>query len=104
MSDDLPMTRARLFVLIDAFERDVRTILRKYVTNEVGEERCLGAFLAPCSAKRENDPSAGEVPLANFLEMREGYDLLNTHRQRLPSELATEVRELTQSLDRLVRK
>lgn len=102
MTDDLPMTRARLFVLIDAFERDVRTILQKFVISELGEEVTFGAFLAPCKAKQEADPSSQDAPLANFLEMREGYDLLNTHRGRLPSDLAREVKELTQNLDRLV--
>lgn len=96
------MTRAQLFVLVDAFERDVRAALQKYVTDEVGEEQGLGQFYATCIVKREKDSSASEVPLASFLEMREGYDLLNIHRQHLPSELATEVRELTQNLDRLV--
>lgn len=102
MTEDLAMTRARLFVLIDAFERDVRSVLHRFVISEVGEENALGSFYEPCRAKGEADSTASDTPLTNFLEMREGYDLLNTHRGRLPSDLATEVRELTQNLDRLV--
>lgn len=102
MSDDVPMTRARLFVLIDAFERDVRAILERFVISEMGEEAALGALFGPCRAKSDADSSSGDSPLSTFLEMREGYDLLNTHRAKLPSELATEVRQLTQNLDRLV--
>lgn len=102
MSDDLPMSRARLFVLINAFEGDIRANLQRYVISEIGDETALGAFFAPCQSKRESDPSTAGVPLAHFLDLREGYDLLNTHRGRLPSDLAAEVRELTQNLDRLV--
>ncbi|HEY0773966.1 MAG TPA: hypothetical protein VGD51_07790, partial [Nocardioidaceae bacterium] len=102
MTDDLPMTRARLFVLINAFERDARAMLQKYVVDEMGEEAALGPFYMACQAKKEADASSGSVPVTHYLEMREGYDLLNTHRGRLPSDLATEVRELTRNLDRLV--
>lgn len=102
LSDDMPMTRARLFVLIGAFEGDVRTLLQKYVIDDIGDEEALGSFYAACRAKAQADPSGENVPLAHFLDMREGYDLLNTHRGRLPSDLAKEVRELTQGLDRIV--
>lgn len=102
MSADLPMTRARLYVLVDAFERDVRAALEKYVTAELGEEECLRNLYAACLAKRDNDTGAESMPLVTYLDMREGYDLLNAHRALLPSEFANEVRELTPSLDQLV--
>lgn len=46
MDNDLPMTRARLFVLIDAFERDIRTILTRFVLAELSAEEALGSFFA----------------------------------------------------------
>lgn len=102
MTDNLPMTRARLFVLIDAFERDVRAILGRFVVAELGEELALGASYERACAKRQLDTAAdGETPVVEFLDMREGYDLLNTHRALLPEELAREVRDLTANLDRL---
>ena len=102
VTSDLPMTRARLYVLVDAFERNVRVILQKYVTDELGEEICLGNFFENCKAKRDSDPTASDAPLVTFLEMREGYDLLNTHRNCIPAELSKEVKDLTQNIDRLV--
>ena len=96
------MTRARLYVLVDAFERDVRSALEKFVTSEIGEEACLGIFFSSCVTKRENDSGSDTMPLVTFLDMRDGYDLLNVHRALLPTEFATEVRELTQNLDQLV--
>jgi len=102
MNKDLPMTRARLFVLIGAFELDIRSIIQKYVVDEIGEEACLGGFFESCLSKRLKDPTARETPLVNFLELRESYDILNVHRKELPADLAREVRELTPNLDHLV--
>ena len=96
------MTRSRLFVLFNSFERDVRSILQRFVISELGEQEGLGTFFEPCKAKSDADPSSQGALLSTFLEMRQGYDLLNTHRGKLPSDLATEVRELTASIDRVV--
>jgi tetratricopeptide (TPR) repeat protein/cold shock CspA family protein len=99
----IPMTRARLYVLFDAFERDIRSILGKYVLSELGEEQTLGARYAKALQRRLDDEAATEdTPITEYLDLREAYDLLNTHRSYLPEELAKEVRELTLLLDRLV--
>ena len=98
-----PMTRARLFVLIDAFERDMRASLSKQVVSDLGEEDALRSFFGKASLRRSEDLGAStETPLVHYLDMREGYDLLNTHRNMLPEELARELRELTPNMDRLV--
>lgn len=102
MINSLSMSRARLYVLLDAFERDVRAMLEKYVSSEIGEEACLGASLAACKAKRDRDPESTNESLVTYLDMREAYDLLNTHREMLPNELAVEARDLTGNLDSLV--
>lgn len=97
------MTRARLYVLIDSFERDIRSILARYVLTELDEISALGAKHAKALQRRSDDDAATEdTPLTEYLDLREAYDLLNTHRRLLPGELAQEVRELTSHLDRLV--
>ncbi|KAB7740035.1 AAA family ATPase [Nostocoides sp. F2B08] len=97
------MTRARLYVLMDAFERDVRAALVRFVVNEIGEEAALNACFERASVKRAQDGTSGDAnPITEYLDMREAYDLLNTHRSLLPSEYASEVRDLTGHLDRLV--
>lgn len=99
----IPMTRARLYVLIDAFERDIRSILGRYVLTELDEAVALGAKYGKAVQRRTDDDAAAEdTPLTEYLDLRESYDLLNTHRRLLPGELAQEVRELTPHLDRLV--
>src|SRR5689334_3027074 len=97
------MTRARLYVLIDAFERDIRNILARYVLSELPEREALGSFYDKTLKRRNDDEAASDsTALTEYLDLREAYDLLNTHRELLPQELAREVRELTPNLDRLV--
>lgn len=101
MSGELPMTRARLFVLIDAFERDIRAILNRFVLSELGPEEALGPHFAGASDRAAQDAAPSDS-LADYLYLRDGYDLLNTNRALLPDELTTEIRNLTANLDRLV--
>jgi tetratricopeptide (TPR) repeat protein/cold shock CspA family protein len=99
----VPMTRARLYVLIDAFERDMRSLLARFVATEFSEQDMLGRLYEKAAGRRNEDEGANEeTPLTEYVDLREAYDLLNTHRKHLPDELAREVRELTASMDRLV--
>ena len=102
LADELPMTRARLYVLLDAFERDIRSILTRFILSEMPPNEALGSFFDSANEKRRQE-GAGDNSLVEYLNLREGYDLLNTHRRLLPEELATEVLKLTSNLDRLVR-
>jgi hypothetical protein len=95
------MSRARLFILFEAFERDIRSIFTRYVLDVIPEDEAFGSLFQSASDKREKDGTL-DAPLAEFLNLREGYDLLNSHRNLLPVELAHEVRGLTNNLDRLV--
>ncbi|HYZ55807.1 MAG TPA: cold shock domain-containing protein [Streptosporangiaceae bacterium] len=102
-SKPIPMTRARLYVLIDAFERDIRAILARFVLPEMSESEALGRLYDKALSRRnEDDAATDSTPLTEYLDLREAYDLLNTHRELLPQELSREVRELTANLDRLV--
>lgn len=101
LSNDVPMTRARVFVLIDAFERDIRRILTRFVLEELAEEDALGPSYSGARERQSQEVNPSET-LIDYVYLREGYDLLNSHRKLLPEELAQEVRDLTGSLDRLV--
>lgn len=99
----IPMTRARLYVLIDAFERDMRALLTRFVSEEVDDQTLLGALQEKALTRRaDDDAGSPDAPLIEYLDLREAYDLLNRHRQFLPEELAREIRECTSSMDRLV--
>lgn len=95
------MTRARLFVLIDAFERDIRAVVTRFVLSEMSDEEALRGYFEAAADRQAHDATASS-DIVDYLYLREGYDLLNTHRGLLPEELAGEVRQLTENLDRLV--
>lgn len=101
--EGIQMSRARLYVLVDAFERDIRATLARFVVAELGEETALGgSYQGALAKKAQDDAAVAGMSTAEYLDLREGYDLLNSHRSLLPEELAREVRQLTMNLDRLV--
>ncbi|MFD9125856.1 NB-ARC domain-containing protein [Kitasatospora sp. NPDC059571] len=96
------MTRARLYALMDAFEADVRQMLMRYVLDHLGEAEALGASYERAADRRQTDAGEDNVPIVDYLDMRDAYDLLNRHRDALPVELAREVRDGTPRMDTLV--
>lgn len=103
MNADLHLSRARLYVLIQAFEQDIRSALEKYVVSELGAETALGPNFDVARTRMGDDGLSGDnAALVDYLDLRPAYDLLNAHRALLPSAFASEVRELTPNLDRLV--
>lgn len=96
-------TRSRLHLAISAFEVDIREHLKRYVVPYVDEVTLLGSAYDEASRRRARDAFAGEsTSLVYYLDLRDGYDLLNVHRAHLPEELSREVRQLTTSMDQLV--
>ncbi|MEU7883982.1 NB-ARC domain-containing protein [Microbispora bryophytorum] len=95
------MTRSRLFVLIDAFENDMRRLLRHYVLDHLEEDEALGPSYSKANERREADTTDTTTSIAEYLDMREAYDLLNRHREALPGEVMREIRENTVRMDTL---
>lgn len=92
-----------MYALIDAFERDVRGLLRRYVQSQIeDDETFFGAATSELNVRREADPMGAESDLVDYLDLRPAYDLLNKHRKYLPPELAVQVRDLTQELDTIL--
>ncbi|MFG2076162.1 NB-ARC domain-containing protein [Nonomuraea maritima] len=97
------MTRSRLYVLLDAFEADMRGILTRYVLDHKDDEVALGSSFASASLRRESDAIAEVAqPLVFYLDMREAYDILNRHREVLPTDVGRELKSNTPSMDLLV--
>ncbi|MFF3192601.1 NB-ARC domain-containing protein [Streptomyces misionensis] len=96
------MTRARLYVLVDSFEDDMRQILLRYVLDHKSEDEALGDSLKRAQDRRDADPAGDSVSLVHYLDMREAYDILNRHRDALPAELGRELRVCTPQMDTLV--
>lgn len=97
------MTRARLYVLVDALEEDLRTFLKSWVVERVGTESGLDPYTDEARARLLNDPSADgeEDDLVDYLYLQEAVSLLNRHRALLPTDLAEAVRRNTPRLDSL---
>ena len=76
----------------------MRNILDHYVISQLGEEPALGSLFVEANSRRL-DEGADDLSVVEFLDLRHEYELLNKHRELLPSSLAREVRELTHQLD-----
>lgn len=97
------MTRSRLYVLIDAFEADIRAIIRRHITSVMSVEDALGDLYNKAEKRRAVDEGASDdTDAADYLDLMEAYDVLNRHRRLLPEELAVEVRKNTTDVPRLV--
>lgn len=97
----MSIARIQMYHLITAFEQDVRNILDRFVVSELGEEAVLSEFLEEAQLRMSADINS-QTQLIDYLDLRPTYDLLNRHRELLPSGLASELRDLTPSLDQIV--
>jgi cold shock CspA family protein len=91
-----------MFGIIDAFERDMREMIDRYLLGEMAEEDLLGSEYEDAARKRANDAPDGHAPISDYLDLRPAYDLLNRYRELLPQAYARELRENTTSLDIIV--
>jgi hypothetical protein len=102
MLTETRMSRARLFVLIDAFENDMRAAVEKYLLDHLDESVALGPDFSAADHLRSLDAGDERVPIVHYLYLRQCYDVLNRHRFILPGDLAAEIRTHTPSLDAIV--
>lgn len=82
------MTRARLYILVDSFESDVRQMILRFVLDHMSEVEALADSYERAADRRHADASDDELSIVEYLDMREAYDILNRHREALPLELA----------------
>lgn len=93
----------QIYALVDAFERDIRDLLTRFVIPDLdSDELVYGVLFSSLSTKRAADPGGGDNDLVEYLDLRQAYDLLNTHRGLLPLDIARQARELTSELDIIV--
>lgn len=99
------LDRYRLFALFDALEVDLRAAIRDFVVAQsASDAEALGSTFAKAVARRADDPDAErtDTPLWEYLDLGDEVDLLNERRSVLPPELATAIRESTQTLKEAV--
>lgn len=102
MNPEVRLSRARLFALLDAFERDMREMLHSHVLDHLSEEAALGPDFAKAAELRASDSEDEDVSVVHYLYLRQCYDALNRNRSALPGELAEELRQNTGRMDELV--
>lgn len=88
------MSRARLYVLIDAFEADLRASIERYLCDHLDEDQIYTAGeLAQIEGRRESDGDADSNASVHFLDLQTGIDVLARHKALLPHELMVEFRD-----------
>ncbi|MGN7950364.1 NB-ARC domain-containing protein [Microbacterium sp. 22215] len=88
------MSRARLYVLIDAFEADLRASIERYLLDHLDENQIYTAGeLAQIEGRRESLGDAESNASVHFLDLQTGIDVLARHKDLLPHELMVEFRD-----------
>lgn len=96
------MSRARLFILIDSFEQDLRSLVEHYLSSAMSEEDLYGVDLPKLLARRNQDSPNDDVPLVHYLDLRPCLDLLLRHKKELSHEISDELSSNANQLDILV--
>ncbi|MFI5608831.1 NB-ARC domain-containing protein [Amycolatopsis sp. NPDC051903] len=102
MVSHIAMTRARLYVLIDAFEADMRQILDSYILDHLEEEEAVGNSFDRASQRRADDPLGDNTSITAFLDLQECYDILNKNRDSLPADVGRELKDNTIAVNSMV--
>jgi cold shock CspA family protein/tetratricopeptide (TPR) repeat protein len=100
---DLPLstlTRARVYVLIEALESDLRASLREWVLPYKSLEDILGPRFGLIQ-QRAGGAESADV-LFEYVDFHDSFSLLNRHAGMLPQDLGAVVRDFTPRLDNFV--
>ncbi|PWC06570.1 NB-ARC domain-containing protein [Mycetocola zhujimingii] len=96
------MSRARLYVLIDAFEADLRASIERYLLDHLNNaDIYTTAELAQIEGRREADADNDSNASVHFLDLQTAVDVLARHKDLLPHELMIEFRDNLPLLPRI---
>ncbi|MFI6225042.1 NB-ARC domain-containing protein [Nocardia salmonicida] len=91
---DVRMSRARLYVLIDSFEHDMRTIIEKNLLVENTDADILThEEVVEVTRRRARDENSDDVSLVHYMDLSATFDLMMRHKEELPYALTTELKE-----------
>ncbi|MHA7289556.1 NB-ARC domain-containing protein [Arthrobacter sp. MDT3-24] len=97
------MSRARLYVLIDAFEQDMRLAIEGHLLDHIDESDLLNATeLSNARLKQAADENGNEVSVIHYLDLQAGYDVLLRNKGSIPTNLAAELSSAAASVSQLV--
>lgn len=95
-------TKAQAYVLLDSFESDLRRCFRDYLQDHIEPSELLGSEYDDVIARAAADDTAGPDEVADFLYLRQVYDILLRYKNDLPRDLGNELTTNVGSLTDLV--
>lgn len=96
-------TKAQAFVMLDAFESDLRDCLAAYVADHREFKMILGADYNEVVSRAASDGGVSdETDLVGYLYLRQAYDLLLRYKSEIPRDLGDELSTNVGGLPHLV--
>ncbi|MFI5718318.1 NB-ARC domain-containing protein [Nocardia sp. NPDC051750] len=100
---DVRMSRARLYVLIDGFEHDMRKVIETTLLADYSERELLteSEFIEAVN-RQDRDENSDAASLIHYMDLRATYDLLLRNKDELPYALTTELAKNAPRIQSLV--
>jgi Tfp pilus assembly protein PilF len=95
-------TKAQAFVLLDAFETDLRACFVAFVADHLEYSIVLGDNYGDVLARATEDDHGDAADLVQYLYLRQVYDLLLRYKGEIPRDLGDELSTNVASLPHLV--
>jgi tetratricopeptide (TPR) repeat protein len=97
------MSRARLYVLIDGFEQDMRRVVERYLLDHQDENILLTTDeFANAKRRQEVDLHGEDVSVIHYLDIQTCFDVMLRNKAELPYELTSELSLNAASFPQLV--
>lgn len=102
-SADLRMSRARLYVLVDGFEQDMRQIVEQQLLEFQSETELLSNLEYNAAKQRQSlDENGDDVSVIHYLDLQPCFEILVRNKELLPVELRAEILENIQGVQNLI--
>ena len=92
-------SKARAFVAIDSFEQDLRGSIRAHLLDHLTPSEVFGQELVELRQRRDADSGGTGGQITDYLYLRQAYDALLRHSQKLPRDLGDLLAVNVASLD-----
>ncbi|MBP2414252.1 tetratricopeptide (TPR) repeat protein [Arthrobacter stackebrandtii] len=100
---EVRMSRARLYILIDSFEQDMRFAIEAHLLDHMDEEAVFTSKeLEAMRSKQAQDESGQDAGIVHYLDLSPSYDILLRHKELLPTDLATDLKLSASIISQLV--
>ncbi|MBT2270173.1 NB-ARC domain-containing protein [Rhodococcus qingshengii] len=102
-SAELRMSRARLYVLVDGFEQDMRRIVEQCLLEHQSEAELLSNLEFNAAKQRQSqDENGDDVSVIHYLDLQPCFEILVRNKQHLPADLSAEISDNVQGVQSLI--